>query len=106
MNPQKITQQWFAFQKQSFENLQSIWQLTQTQTSSTVDRLLDQAGWVPRENRQLLESWRALMIKERERLAAFVDRGFSIYEGMLESSPTLPTPKAKTAKTTKTDTTE
>jgi hypothetical protein len=84
MNPQKITQQWIAFQKQSFENFQSIWQQTQTQTSSTVDRLLDQAIWVPQENRQMIENWRTLMNNERDRYTAFVDRGFTIYEEMLE----------------------
>ena len=75
MNPQKITQQWFAFQKQSFENFQSIWQQTQKQTSSAVDRLLDQSVWIPQENRQIIENWRSLMKKEGERFAAFVDRG-------------------------------
>ena len=74
MNPQKITQQVLAFQKQSFENFQSVWQLAQTQTSSTMDRLLDQA-WVPQENRQLIENWRTLIKKERDRYTAFVDRG-------------------------------
>lgn len=83
MNPQKITQQWLAFQKQSFENLQSIWQLAQTQTSGTVDRLLDQT-WVPQENRQLIENWRTLIKNERDRYTAFVDRGFAIYEEMME----------------------
>lgn len=93
MNPQKITQQWLTFQKQSFENFQSIWQLTQTQTSTTVDRLLDQTFWVPQEGRKLLESWRLLMKKERERFTAFVDRGFGIYEEMLGASPASPTTK-------------
>lgn len=97
MNPQKITQQWLDFQKQSFENFQSIWQLAQTHTSSTVDRMLDQAFWVPQENRQMLESWRTMMDKERERYAAFVDRGFTIYEEML-----APLTKAVSTKTTKT----
>ena len=83
MNPQKITQQWLAFQKQSFENFQSVWQLAQTQTSGTVDRLLDQA-WVPQENRQLIENWRTLIKNERDRYTAFVDRGFAIYEEMME----------------------
>ncbi|WP_419658582.1 hypothetical protein Dvar_74140 [Desulfosarcina variabilis str. Montpellier] len=82
MNPQKITQQVLAFQKQSFENFQSVWQLAQTQTSSTMDRLLDQA-WVPQENRQLIENWRTLIKKERDRYTAFVDRGFAIYEEMM-----------------------
>jgi RNA polymerase-binding transcription factor DksA len=98
MDPQKITQQLLAFQKQSFENFQSVWQHTQTQTSTTVDRLMDQVLWIPKENRQLLESWRLLMKQERERFAAFVDRGFGICEEMLASSP-----KSSTTKTSKTN---
>ena len=97
MNPQKITQQWLAFQKQSFENLQNIAELAQAQTSDTMDRLLDQTIGVPRENRQVIESWRALVKKERERYAAFIDRGFSIYENILSPSikaaPAKPAPK-------------
>ncbi len=95
MEPQKITQQLFAFQKQAFENFQSAWQLTQTQTSNTVDRLMDQALWMPQEGRQFVENWRSLMKKERERVAAFVDRGFSIYEEMLVPSPSVPATKPK-----------
>ena len=76
MNPQKITQQWLAFQKQSFESFRTMFQLAQTQTSDTMDRLLDQAIGVPKENRQAIENWRALMQKEHKRYAAFIDRGF------------------------------
>ena len=85
MNPKKITQQLLAFQKQSFENFQSILQLGQAQTANTVDRLMDQALWVPQGSRQLLESWQLLMKKEGERVVALVDRGFTIYEEMLAS---------------------
>jgi hypothetical protein len=97
MNPQEITNQWLSFQKQSFETVQSIWQLTQTQTTGTVDRLLDQTFWVPKEGRQFIENWRSLMKKENDRLSAFIDRGFAIYEEMLE-------PTTKAASPTKTAT--
>lgn len=103
MNSQKISQQWLTFQKQSFENFQNMWQLAQTQTSDTLDRLLDQAIGVPKENRQLIESWRTLMKKENKRFAAFIDRGLSIYSNMLEpSTKTAPT-KSAASKTSQTN---
>ena len=106
MNPQKIAQQVLAFQKLSFENLQSAWQLSQTQTSNTVDRLMDQVFWVPRESRQMLENWRLVMKKDRERVAAFINRGFTICDDLLASSQapsTVQKNKTKTAKQGGTD---
>ena len=98
MNPQHITRQWLAFQKQSLENMQSVWQLSQTQSADAVDRLLDQGVWVPEQGREMIENWRTLMKKERERFAAFVDRGFAIYEAMLEPSTRVSTVKTKQPK--------
>jgi hypothetical protein len=99
MNPQEITQQWIAFQKQSYENFQSIWQLTQDQTSSTVDRLLDQTVWVPQESRRFFDNWQVLMNKENDRFAAFMERGFGIYEEMIEPSKDVPATQTKQKKT-------
>lgn len=97
MDAMKVTQQMIAFQKQSFNNFQSIWELTQTQTSSAAGRLMDQALPIPAEGRQALENWRTLMKQARERFSAYVDRSFAIYEKMLDA-PRAATP-AKTKKT-------
>lgn len=97
MDAMNVTQQMIAFQKQSVNSFQSIWDLAQAQTSSTVDRMLDQATWMPSEGRQALDSWRTLMTQERERFSAYVDQCFAIYEKML-SAPQAATP-AKTKKT-------
>lgn len=97
MDTMTTTQQMIAFQKQSFANFQDFWDLAQTQTSSTVDRFMDQALWIPTEGRKALGDWRAIMKQERKRFAAYVDRQFTIYEKMV-AAPQAATP-AKTKKT-------
>jgi len=97
MDAMNVTRQMFDFQKQAVNNFQNMWDLAQTQTSTTVDRLMDQAAWVPQEGRQALENWRMLMKQERERFSAYVDQCFVVYEKMLDV-PQTATP-AKTKKT-------
>ena len=97
MDAMNVTQQMLAFQKQSINGFQSFWDLAQAQTSSTVDRVMDQTTWMPREARQALESWRTLMKQERECFSAYVDQCFVVYEKMLDA-PQAATP-AKTKKT-------
>ena len=99
MEPLNVTRQMLAFQKQAVNNFQSMWDFTQTQTSTTVDQLMDQAPWIPQESRKALENWRTLMKQERERYSAYVDQCFVVYEKMLDA-PQAATP-AKTKKPTK-----
>lgn len=100
MEPLNVTRQMLAFQKQAVNNLQSMWDFAQTQTSTTVDQLIDQTPWIPQENRKALENWRTLMKQERERFSAYVDQCFVVYEKMLDA-PQAATP-AKTKKTSDT----
>ena len=97
METKNVTRQMLAFQQQAVNHFQSMWDLAQTQTASAVDRLMDQAAWIPEESRQPLENWRTLMNQERERFSAYVDQCFVIYEKMLVS-PQAATP-AKSKKT-------
>lgn len=97
MDAMNVSQQMIAFQKQSFNHLQSIWDFAQTQTSDTMDRLMDQAAWMPPEGRQALESWQSLIKQQRERFSAYTDQYFAVYEKML-NAPQAATP-AKTKKT-------
>ncbi len=99
MEPLNVTRQMLAFQKQAVNNFQSLWDFTQTQTSTTVDQLMDQAPWIPQESRKALENWRTLMKLERERFSTYVDQCFVVYEKMLDA-PQAATP-AKTKKPTK-----
>ena len=97
MEPLNVTRQMLAYQKQAVNNFQSMWDFTQTQTSSALDWLMDQAAWMPQESRQTLENWRTLMKQERERFSAYVDQRVVVYEKMLDA-PQTATP-AKTKKT-------
>ena len=91
MDAMNLTQQMIAFQKQSFHSFQSIWDLAQAQTSSTLDRVMDQTTWIPKEGRQALENWRTLMNEERDRFSAYVDQCFATYQKML-GAPQVTTP--------------
>lgn len=97
METKNVTRQMLAFQKQSVNNFQSMWDLALAQTSTTADRLMDQAAWIPQESRQALENWRTLMKQERERFSAYVDQCFVVFEKMMDA-PQAATP-AKTKKT-------
>ena len=97
MDAMKTTRQMIAIQKQSFTDFQNFWDLAQKQTASTVDRLMDQALWIPGEGRKALENWRAIMKQERNRFGAYVERQFTLCEKMM-AAPRTATP-AKTKKT-------
>ena len=94
MEPLNVTRQMLAYQKQAVNNFQSTWDFAQTQTSTTVDRLMDQATCMPQEGRKAFENWRTLMKQERERFCAYIDQCFVVYEKMLDA-PQAATP-AKT----------
>lgn len=99
MDAMKVTQQMVAFQKQSFNSFQSVWDLAQTQTSNAVDGWMDQTSWIPREGRKTIEDWCSFMKKERERFTANVDQYFTTCEKMLGSPQAAkPAKKNKTKK--------
>lgn len=87
MEASNITKQMIDYQKQSFDNLQSIWDFTQAQTVETIDKMMDQALWVPPAGRQAFESWRSTMVEGRKQLSAYIDQGFDMYEKMLNINP-------------------
>ena len=95
MDVMNVTKQMIAFQKQSMNSFQSIWDLAQAQTSSTVDRVMDQNAWIPPEGRQAIENWRTLMKQERNRFTAYVDQYFAIYEKMLDAPQAVTPVKTK-----------
>ena len=98
MEANHFTKQVIDFQKQSFDNLQSIWDFTQQQASETIDKMLDQALWVPPAGRQALENWRSSMAEGRKQFSAYVDQSFDMCEKMLNVNPI-----AKAAGASKTD---
>ncbi|WP_372683587.1 hypothetical protein [Desulfosarcina sp.] len=97
MESLNVTRQMLAFQKQTVNNFQSMWDFAQAQTSTTLDQFMDQAPWMPQESRKALDNWRTLIDQERKRFSAYVDQCFVVYEKMLDA-PAAATP-AKTKKT-------
>lgn len=64
------------FQRHSFENLYNAVSMLQDQTTSTMDMMLDQAGWVPEESRQPIHEWINVLQRERDRFKSYVNEGF------------------------------
>jgi hypothetical protein len=101
LEPLNVNRQMLDFQKQAVNNFQNMWDFAQAQTSTTVDRLMDQAAWIPQESRQAFENWRSHMKQERERFSAYVDQCFVVYEKMLDAPQSAAPAKTKKTNDTK-----
>lgn len=87
MDTTNAARQMIAYQRQAFDNLQKIWDTAQTQTIDAIDRMLDQAVWMPPEGRRAIENWHQSMRDGRKGFGAYVDQSFDFYEKMLNPSP-------------------
>ncbi len=91
MDTTDAARQMIAFQRQSYDNLQKVWDAAQTQTVEAAERMLDQALWMPPEGRRAIETWHQSMTEGRKRFRAYVDQSFDLYEKMFELNP-VPSP--------------
>ncbi len=81
------------FQRHSFENWYNAVSMLQDQTTSTMDMMLDQAGWMPEESRQPIHDWMNVFHRERDRFKSYVNEGFDglekfVSEGIEEARKT------------------
>lgn len=77
MAESKIAKQVIDFQKMSFDNWYGAMSLMQDQAVSTMDIMLNQAGWMPEDGREAITGWVSMCREERMRFKSFVDKGFS-----------------------------
>jgi hypothetical protein len=104
MNTGQLTQQMISLQKLSIETWRSGMNYLQTQTSDTMNRMMDQLRWLPDENREGLKKWGPFATQQLKRYSTLIDDTFSVYERLLSASqPTSPS-KQKPAKQPETGT--
>jgi hypothetical protein len=95
----QIAKQVIDFQKISFDNWFSAMALVQDQAASTVDKMLDQANWMPNEGRKAIQSWITACTGERDRLKSYVDESFAgAHQLFTKTKKAAPQPKAKATK--------
>lgn len=87
MDAANTARQMIAFQRQSFDNLQKVWEVTQTQTVDAAERMLDQALWMPPECRRAIENWHQSMIEGHQRFSAYVNQSYDLCEKMIKPAP-------------------
>ena len=87
MNADKITKQMIDFQKLSFENWFNAVSLVQDQTVSAMDKMLDQATWLPEDGRNAIQNWMGAVQDECDRFKGYVDSGFVSLEKTFTDAP-------------------
>lgn len=80
METNKITKQAINFQKMSFNNWYSALTLVQDQAVVTMDKMLDQASWLPEDGRNAIQSWVGTIQDERDRFKGYMDNSFVTLE--------------------------
>ncbi len=101
MEYDQIAKQVIDFQKISFDSWFSTMALVQDQAATTVDKMLDQAAWMPAEGRKAIQSWMSACTSERDRLKSYVDQSFAGANKLLAKSrkpSPAPAVKPKAAK--------
>lgn len=94
----QIAKQVIDFQKISFDNWFGTVALVQDQATSTVDRMLDQANWMPSEGRKAIQNWMSACTDERDRLKAYVDESFVGAQQLFDKPKKAAPAKAKAEK--------
>ena len=99
-----ITKQVLDFQKGAFSSWYGAMSILQEQATLTVDRMLNQAIWIPDEGRQAIFSWASAWKNEGDRFKTYVEESFSGLEKRLVpeitatlAKPEKPVAEAKTA---------
>jgi hypothetical protein len=83
MEANTITKQAIDFQKMSFNNWYKTLTLVQDQAVTTMDKMLDQATWLPEDGRNAIQSWVGTIQDERNRFKGYVDNSFVSLEKAL-----------------------
>jgi hypothetical protein len=76
MEANKISKQAINFQKMTFENWYKAMTLVQDQAVSTMDKMLDQATWIPEDGRKTIQNMVGAIQNERDRFKGYMDDSF------------------------------
>ncbi len=80
MNRNQIANQMLAFKKFAFDNTCNVVALFQEQTEKMLNFYLDQATFLPKENKKMLTGWLDATKTGRELFKKMMDDGFKITE--------------------------
>ena len=94
METTKITKQAFNFQKMTFENWYKAMTLVQDQAVSTMDKMLDQATWLPEDGRNAIQNMVGVIQDERDRFKGYMDDSFVSIEKVFAPKPAAKVKKA------------
>ena len=73
----QLTQQMIDFQKLTFISYFDAASAMQHQAASTMDLMLNQAGWIPHEGRQAIAAWMDACNEECDRFKTYVEQSFA-----------------------------
>jgi hypothetical protein len=76
MNPQEMLKQMVEFQKTTFDNSYQALTTLQNQTEKVVKGFVDQATWLPKEGRDVIENWLDTYGTGRQEFKKVVDESF------------------------------
>jgi len=76
------------FQKMYFDNWYSAVTVVQDQVASTIDKMLNQATWIPEDGRNAIQNWVKAAQDERVRFKSYIDKGFAVFEKSVPESGT------------------
>ncbi len=94
MQANKISKQAINFQKMTFENWYKAMTMVQDQAVSTMDKVLDQANWIPEDGRNAIQKMVGAIQDERDRFKGYVDDSFVSLEKVFAPKPAAKAKKA------------
>ncbi len=94
MEANKISKQAINFQKMTFENWYKAMTMVQDQAVSTMDKMLDQATWIPEDGRNAIQNMVGAIQNERDRFKGYMDDSFVSIEKVFAPKPAAKTKKA------------
>jgi hypothetical protein len=80
MQPKEMTQQVIAFQKRVVDNWDGALALVESQTTASLNWMLDTATWIPDEGRKAVDQWITIVKEERGRLKSHLDQRLTAVE--------------------------
>jgi hypothetical protein len=83
MEAYQITKQAFYFQKGALSSWLDVLSILQDQADLTVNTVLNQASWIPDEDRQVILNWASACKNEGDRYKTYVEESFSDLEKYL-----------------------
>lgn len=83
----QIARKMIDFQKESLLSYYDAASAMQHQTASTLDQMLNQAGWIPNEGRKAISAWMDTYQEGQDRFKACVENSFALLDLYFNEAP-------------------